>query len=191
MILLRDRPDPLPGRKPGYLWMRSYQYDFFESDNTYKVGHWGRRTGKTTTLAAIATEEISKDNRVLVVTPNLGLTSNIRQHILGSDTVNQNLSVITYDGPHCAATHAISPDIIILDEYLYIDISIRDVIAAMKASRPNMRLFALSSNNNTYDYLGMIRPHCYYSSIPTTHPEVGIDLSNMLEYNFNQEFIDY
>lgn len=169
--------------------LRSYQRAFFDATERIRIGTWGRRTGKTVVLNSIANTEAYNGRRVLYLVSNDNARLWIRNEV-----VNYN-NCITLSVASATSICAQWPSTLILDEYQYMDGNILDALTPIM-DNPSCRIVALSTNNGN-DHLQHLRERddSFFSSIPTTHPEVGIDLSTIIptisSQVAQQEFLNY
>lgn len=166
--------------------LRSYQRELFESNSRIRVAHWGRRTGKTTAALAIAKHEILNGKSVGFAVHNDSARNYITSQlgILGRDP---NLILCV---PKAHSIRGISRDIVILDEFEFFTKRQMNYVESEVFASPSTKLVALSTkstNNNLNDIVNF--DYCFYSSVPTTHPEVGINTTDILA-NVPQDLIE-
>lgn len=171
--------------------LRSYQQEFFEATNKFRIGSWGRRTGKSTVLDAIALSESHNNRRVLMV-----VMSEDEAHRKRRDAQTMNTNNIIICGPRLGRARGLAVDTIIVDEYEYINSEIMEVIAPMIA-QSTCNFVALSSRRGN-DYLEewKQREDSFVSSIPSTHPEIGFNIEQLTllsdaEMEIRLEYLNY
>lgn len=167
--------------------LRSYQRVFFDAPDRIRIGVWGRRTGKTTVLNAIANTEAYNDRSVLYLVPNSAMLLHARNNLIN---YNNNIRLVVAND---RSIRGQQPSTLIIDDYQYMKGEIIDALLPI-IDNPNCRVAAISTNNG-HDHLNHLRDHSFFSSIPTSHPEVGIDLTQAFEQMssviIQQEFLEY
>lgn len=191
---------------------RSYQKDIINSKDKITLGHWGRRTGKSTTLCNIALYEAVANNKsVVVISPNPAMrkciSDNIRritnQSSLSPITTNRerilfgNGSIREISVSNGLAVHGLSADVILLDELEMVSVDImHQSVMPLLISSPNNKIVCLSSKHyeSTNSFKGLVDADHKYSSIRTDNPETGVTLpdENLMSTGlFNLEYLNY
>lgn len=170
-------PKPIDISSINGITLRSYQQELFNSTNRVRIAHWGRRTGKSTLAAAIATYELLNNRSVVIAVPNNHLIETLNEYI-GEMVNNPNLFIVVPSGPSVCS---LSFDTIILDEFEYFTQEMFDSIAPLITVSPDTKVVALSTRSgNNYFKSAIDSGSYFYSTVRTDDPEVGIDITPIL-----------
>lgn len=157
----------------GPFTLRNYQEEFLRDKSRITIGHWGRRTGKSTTLCLLAvyTAHVKSQN-VVIVTPNRDIRDtivNTCQNLssrLGTDILRvregeliyANGSRITVSSYSSTARTVcgVSAGLAIIDEFHFINEDVLQCIIPLISCNGDSRLVMLSSVGTSGGYWDLI-----------------------------------
>ena len=194
--------------------LRSYQKNIINSTNEIRLGHWGRRTGKSAALCSIAINEAFHYKKsVILLSPDTNMKkcidsdlrtliklSSLKTNNTTADTITfgkGNINMYSLSGRLGNSVCGISPDVILIDEMEYISQEIiENNIMPLLISNPYNKIVCLSTkaSGSENNFKGLMNIPHFYSSIKTDNSETNNILPPsyaMSHTAYNLEYTDY
>lgn len=151
-----------------------YQKEILKDQSRLVIGHWGRRTGKSTICAVQAVYAAAIQNKDVVVVTHNREGAECFTHYASNLAVRTNTAynlVIRHDALHfhngskilvvpyqglLRSVCGVSADLVIIDEFHFIKSDVLDVVIPLIASNGNSRLLMLSTASREPGYSELI-----------------------------------
>jgi len=156
------------------LTLREHQQEFLKDQSRVVIGHWGRRTGKSTTCAIqavyaaaiqgkdviVVTHNIEAKERFIHDASNLAVRTNTAYNlVIRSDSLHfhngSRVIVTSYRGT-ANSVCGVTADLVIIDEFHFIKSDVLDMVIPIIASNGNSRLLMLSTATREPGYSQLI-----------------------------------